>query len=224
MGITHIFNYQTANLTRMTGRKTPLHVGSVIHKAKIDVNEEGSEAGAITQSNVISLMGGNSKPRFIADHPFVFIIRHIETNTILFIGKVVEPTKATIKKPENKYNQIANGKNKPSGLPHHNPIRQQAPNINLETLRPQTNGVSNIPSAPARPYVPIPYEPLPQPSPLVQTDDSQIYFPDNDLFARRVRNKQTSIAEIQEQTVRPKPNVDRHVQRLSLTQSQHNRS
>jgi len=81
-----------ADFSGMDG--TPnLSISDVIHKAFIDVNEEGTEAAAATA--VIMMAGaahpGGSPPEFRADHPFVFLIQDKETGTILFIGRVVNP-------------------------------------------------------------------------------------------------------------------------------------
>jgi serpin B len=62
-------------------------IGEVKHKAFVDVNERGTEAAAATQVTIEQGM----RLIFGADHPFLFMIRENEYNTILFIGKVVDP-------------------------------------------------------------------------------------------------------------------------------------
>ena len=55
----------------------------------IEVNEEGSEAAAVTSVTI----GVKSLPRmFIVNKPFFFAIRDNETQTVLFMGVVVDPT------------------------------------------------------------------------------------------------------------------------------------
>ncbi|XP_057420729.1 serpin-ZX-like [Lotus japonicus] len=71
-----------------------LYVESISHKALIKVNENGTEATAATIVEKIFL--GCSPPRpvgidFVADHPFLFLIREDFTGTILFVGQVVNP-------------------------------------------------------------------------------------------------------------------------------------
>jgi len=70
-----------------------LFISDVIHKAYIDVNEEGTEAAAAT--GVIfwktAVRNDSPIPVFKADHPFVILIRDKETGTILFIGQVTNP-------------------------------------------------------------------------------------------------------------------------------------
>jgi serpin B len=70
-----------------------LLISEVVHKAFVDVNEEGTVAAAATAV----IMSRGIKPRqpdpkiFKADHPFLFMIRDRATNTILFLGRVMDP-------------------------------------------------------------------------------------------------------------------------------------
>jgi serpin B len=72
----------------------PLYVGDVVHRAFIDVNEEGTDASAATDI----LMGGSEgidppmeDVTFVADHPFIYVIRANVTGDILFMGRVENP-------------------------------------------------------------------------------------------------------------------------------------
>lgn len=68
-----------------------LYVSSIFHKSFIEVNEEGTEAAAATAA-VIKLRGLLSRPLdFVADHPFVFMIREDLTGVVLFMGHVLNP-------------------------------------------------------------------------------------------------------------------------------------
>ena len=72
-----------------------LYISKVIHKAFVDVNEEGTEAAAATA--VIMMRGGAPRrkpftPTFKADRPFLFLIRDTHSGTILFLGRVTNPT------------------------------------------------------------------------------------------------------------------------------------
>ncbi|MDD4252430.1 MAG: serpin family protein, partial [Methanoculleus horonobensis] len=73
-----------------------LFISEVVHKAFVDVNEEGTEAAAATGvvMNIKSAPGGDTTPVFRADHPFVFLIVEEDTGTILFAGRVVNPESA----------------------------------------------------------------------------------------------------------------------------------
>ena len=65
-----------------------LYIGEVLHKAVVEVNEEGSEAAAVTS---IGIRETSAPPAFVADRPFFFAIRDNETKTVLFMGTVVDP-------------------------------------------------------------------------------------------------------------------------------------
>ncbi|KAK3150033.1 hypothetical protein QOZ80_3AG0226820 [Eleusine coracana subsp. coracana] len=68
-----------------------LYVSSIFHKSFVEVNEEGTEAAAATAA-VVSLRSMPIGPiDFIADHPFLFLIREDMTGVVLFVGHVVNP-------------------------------------------------------------------------------------------------------------------------------------
>ena len=95
LGMTNAFIYGQADFSGMDGRKD-LFIGDVIHKAFVEVNEGGTEAAAATA--VVMLAGAApSNPQsitlFRADHPFLFLIRDNHNGSILFLGRVVDPTK-----------------------------------------------------------------------------------------------------------------------------------
>ena len=69
---------------------TNLFLSGVLHKAFVEVNESGTEAAAVSLELVKTKgMAG----RFIVDHPFLFLIRENGSGSILFIGRIVDPTK-----------------------------------------------------------------------------------------------------------------------------------
>ncbi len=70
-----------------------LYISQAVHKAFVDVNEEGTEAAAATAIVITAESSKPPVPVFKADHPFVFLIQDDSTENILFIGKVVNPTK-----------------------------------------------------------------------------------------------------------------------------------
>jgi len=80
----------SADFSGMDGTNM-LHIDEILHKAYIDVYEEGTEAAAATAV----MMAATGLPNFVefrADHPFIFIIQEKETGNILFMGRVNDPT------------------------------------------------------------------------------------------------------------------------------------
>ena len=65
-----------------------LYLDRVIHKTYVDVNEEGTEAAAVT-SVVVTYESMGTEMR--VNRPFVFVIRETNSGSILFMGKIVEP-------------------------------------------------------------------------------------------------------------------------------------
>lgn len=91
MGMPAAFNPAEADLSGMDGKRD-LYISSVIHQAFVEVDEEGTEAAAATA--VVVTMGSVISPHeiFRADHPFIFLIKEENTNNILFMGRVMNPT------------------------------------------------------------------------------------------------------------------------------------
>ena len=77
-----------ADFSGITG-KPDLFISDVVHKAFVAVDEEGTEAAAATGVIMVgAAMPANSLP---VDRPFVFLIRDIQTDAILFVGRVLNP-------------------------------------------------------------------------------------------------------------------------------------
>lgn len=72
-----------------SGIRKDVTISDVLHRAVIEVNEEGSEAAAITAVDVAGTAAMVEPITFIANRPFIFIINDDVTDTILFMGKVV---------------------------------------------------------------------------------------------------------------------------------------
>jgi serpin B len=90
MGMKNAFN-ATADFSGMDGTKQ-LFISDVVHKAFVDVNEEGTEAAAATGTLMrVKSVAPTTQPEFRADHPFAFVIRDNTTGAILFMGRVVDP-------------------------------------------------------------------------------------------------------------------------------------
>ena len=90
MGMPDAFS-DKADFSGMTGNHD-LSISAVVHKAYVDVNEEGTEAAAATGVGVkATSIEAAPPPVFKADHPFIFLIRDNQTGSILFLGRVANP-------------------------------------------------------------------------------------------------------------------------------------
>ena len=95
-GCTDMFSDVVADFSGISTEKPGLSVTSVIQKAFIEVNEEGTEAAAASAVVVARncVLPKREKPTvFKADRPFIFIIFEKRTSVILFMGKVTDPSK-----------------------------------------------------------------------------------------------------------------------------------
>ncbi|MBN2017163.1 MAG: serpin family protein [Candidatus Cloacimonetes bacterium] len=92
MGMYDAFSPTKANFLGINGKRD-LFISNVIHKAFVDVNEEGTEAAAATAVVMMKTAAPMKPIEFTADHPFLFLIRENKTGSILFIGRIVDPTK-----------------------------------------------------------------------------------------------------------------------------------
>jgi serpin B len=79
-----------ADFSGMTGNRD-LAITDILHKAFIAVDEAGTEAAAATAVIVGESSAPESPVDVTLDRPFIFLIRDIETGTILFVGRVVNP-------------------------------------------------------------------------------------------------------------------------------------
>ena len=97
MGMTDAFELGVADFSGMLmrTRRDPLFISAVIHKARIDVDETGTEAAAATAVIVppsVAMPSSEARPVvFRADHPFLLLIRDTRSGTILFAGRVANP-------------------------------------------------------------------------------------------------------------------------------------
>ena len=94
MGMVDAFSDSKANFAGMDGRPDWLYIGAAIHKAFVDVNEEGTEAAAATGVVIKVTAMPAPPPVFRADHPFIFLIQENRTGSILFMGRLMDPTKS----------------------------------------------------------------------------------------------------------------------------------
>ncbi len=88
MGMPSAFADGAADFSAMNGRRN-LIIQAVIHQAFVEVNEEGTEAAAATG---VSMGETSMPPTFRADHPFLFLIRDNLTRSVLFLGRLADPS------------------------------------------------------------------------------------------------------------------------------------
>jgi serpin B len=88
MGIT--FDPSRADFSNISGQAN-LCISNVKHKTYVKVDEEGTEAAAVT-SIEFTITSDNPHEKYVrVDRPFIFVIHETQANTILFIGKVMNP-------------------------------------------------------------------------------------------------------------------------------------
>jgi len=96
LGVKQAFDRKAADFSSITGGRD-LYISAAFHKAYIDLDEEGTEAAAAT--GIVMSLRAALPPRretaivFRADHPFVYMIRDDRTGSVLFMGRVEDPTK-----------------------------------------------------------------------------------------------------------------------------------
>ena len=96
MGMPNAFSGSAADFSGMDGHKCGddpgcLVISKVFHKAFVSVDEEGTEAAAATA--VAMAMSSRPEPQpVVIDRPFIFLIRDTVTDSILFVGRVVDPS------------------------------------------------------------------------------------------------------------------------------------
>jgi serpin B len=91
MGMEDAFSGE-ADFSGMTGDRS-LHISDVIHKAFVSVDEKGTEATAATAVVMAESAAPSQPVEVTVDRPFIFTIRDIETGAVLFVGRVVDPSK-----------------------------------------------------------------------------------------------------------------------------------
>jgi serpin B len=95
MGMTNAFIDRKADFSGMDGTHE-LFIDKILHKAYVDINEKGTEAAATTS---VCISAGDvwrtaRRATFRADHPFIVLIQENQTGSILFMGRVTNPSVA----------------------------------------------------------------------------------------------------------------------------------
>lgn len=86
LGIVDAFG--SADFSRITGGPNDLYISESKHKTFISVDEKGTEAAAVTSGAIPS----SAPPTIRFNRPFFYVIREVESNTILFMGTMIDPS------------------------------------------------------------------------------------------------------------------------------------
>lgn len=96
LGIVNAFDPSKADFSGMAQVSDPFSIEQIVHKAYVNIDEEGTEAAAASATAIMLGSAGwiwdeQPVPVFRADHPFLFLIRHNPSGSILFVGRVNNP-------------------------------------------------------------------------------------------------------------------------------------
>jgi serpin B len=93
LGMLDAFDPAKANFSKMVQGQHEAYIQEVIQKTFMDVNEEGTEAAAVTAVGFGAKAASTpSRPKsFIVDHPFILVLRDNVSKQILFLGAIVDP-------------------------------------------------------------------------------------------------------------------------------------
>ncbi|EEC67921.1 hypothetical protein OsI_35622 [Oryza sativa Indica Group] len=98
LGLDVTFSDGVADFSKMVeddGGRRPLSMRSLVHKAVIEVNEEGTEAAAVTSATLCLASAKRPRPvvvDFVADHPFAFFVIEETSGAVVFAGHVLDPS------------------------------------------------------------------------------------------------------------------------------------
>ena len=93
LGMEVAFDENRANFTGIFQGGQNAFISKVKHKAFAEVNEEGTEAAAVTSTEMVvtSMPAQRRTFRMVVDRPFFFAIRDNKTGSVLFLGSIVDP-------------------------------------------------------------------------------------------------------------------------------------
>lgn len=94
LGLLLPFSRESADFGGIFDKQRPTVLSKILHKAVVKVNEDGTEAAAVT---VVMFDGAAREPpvHFLADHPFSFFIMEELSGVIVFAGHVLDPTNSS---------------------------------------------------------------------------------------------------------------------------------
>jgi len=94
LGMVRAFDADAADFSAMS--EFPLFIDEVLHKTFVEVNEEGTEAAAVTSVGMaLTAVAPSHRFRMVVDRPFVCAIRDGETGALLFLGVIADPAAET---------------------------------------------------------------------------------------------------------------------------------
>lgn len=92
LGMRTAFDAESADFSAMSTEEQ-LYISDVVHEAYVAVDEEGTEAAAAT-AVIVRAAGLPAQPvELVIDRPFIFALRDLGTGALLFLGRVIDPTK-----------------------------------------------------------------------------------------------------------------------------------
>lgn len=93
LGMGVAFDPSRANFSRMAQMAENIYISKVKHKTFVEVNEEGTEAAAVTSTEMrtTSVQMPRERFRMTVDRPFFFAIRDNQTGAVLFMGSILDP-------------------------------------------------------------------------------------------------------------------------------------
>lgn len=92
LGMPDAFDLNRANFSGMTG-KPDLFISKVLHEAYVAVDEKGTEAAAATGIMMAPTSAMQPPQKLLIDRPFIYLIRELNNGQILFLGRVLDPSK-----------------------------------------------------------------------------------------------------------------------------------
>ncbi len=92
LGMEDAFSWPPADFTGMTDVRPDLFIADVIHQSFVAVDEQGTEAAAATAVLMEATSASPPTEPLIVDRPFIFLIRDVRTDTVLFMGRLLDPS------------------------------------------------------------------------------------------------------------------------------------
>ncbi len=94
LGIVDAFDWELSDFSRINPAQEDLHISDTRHKSFVNVDEEGTEAAAVTSVELSVTSANPPEPEHVSirfDRPFFYMIHEVESNTPLFMGTMNDP-------------------------------------------------------------------------------------------------------------------------------------